>query len=81
MRNPLATAVLALLAGTSPLASQQQPASSAPAAAIPAVGDRAPDFEIRGATRYGLLAERLMLSDLRGQTVVLAFFVAARTRG
>ena len=48
---------------------------------MPAVGDMAPDFAIHGATRYGLLAERPMLSQLRGQTVVLAFFVVARTRG
>jgi peroxiredoxin len=48
---------------------------------MPAVGDMAPDFSIRGATRYGLLKERAQLSQLRGQTVVLAFFVVARTRG
>jgi peroxiredoxin len=41
----------------------------------------APDFAIRGATRYGLLREPMRLSDFRGQTVVLALFVRARTRG
>jgi peroxiredoxin len=41
----------------------------------------APDFTVSGATRYGLLKSPIRLSDLRGQTVVLAFFVQARTRG
>lgn len=41
----------------------------------------APDFAIPGATRYGTLAQPIRLSDLRGQTVVLAFFPRARTRG
>jgi peroxiredoxin len=41
----------------------------------------APDFAINGSTRYGLLRQTLKLSDLKGQTVVLAFFVRARTRG
>lgn len=68
----------ALLLGA--IANAQQPTPAAPPA-MPAVGDLAPDFEIRGATRYGLLAERPRLSQLRGQTVVLAFFVVARTRG
>ena len=76
MSLPLAIAAL-FVAGT---ADAQQPAP-APALPIPAVGEMAPDFEIRGATRYGLLGERPRLSQLRGQTVVLAFFVVARTRG
>jgi peroxiredoxin len=41
----------------------------------------APDFVIPGATRYGLLREPVKLSSLRGQTVVLAFFFKARTKG
>ncbi len=45
------------------------------------VGEMAPDFEVAGATRYGLLAEPIKLSDYRGETVVLAFFFRARTRG
>jgi len=45
------------------------------------VGTMAPDFEIPGATRYGVLAQPVKLSDYRGQTVVLAFFFRARTRG
>jgi peroxiredoxin Q/BCP len=47
----------------------------------PKVGEMAPDFEFTGITRYGKLANSQKLSDLRGQTVVLAFFPKARTRG
>jgi hypothetical protein len=50
-------------------------------AAGPAVGDMAPDFELPGATRYGLLKNPVRLSDYRGSTVVLAFFYQARTKG
>ena len=47
----------------------------------PAVGAEAPDFSLPGATRYGLLKNPVHLSDYRGQTVVLAFFYQARTKG
>ena len=47
----------------------------------PKVGDMAPDFEFTGITRYGKLAKAQKLSDFRGQTVVLAFFPQARSRG
>ena len=80
MRRTLGAIAAALLLGTTAAGAQQQPAAQPPLP-IPAVGDMAPDIPIRGATRYGLLGERLMLSQLRGQTVVLAFFVVARTRG
>lgn len=46
-----------------------------------AVGTMAPDFELPGATRYGILADPVRLSDFRGDVVVLAFFFRARTRG
>ena len=46
-----------------------------------AVGEMAPDIEVAGATRYGVLREPVKLSDFRGETVVLAFFFRARTRG
>lgn len=64
-------------------ATAQQPASApaAPTLPIPAVGDTAPDFSIRGATRFGLLRDPMRLSDFRGQTVVLWLFIKARTRG
>jgi hypothetical protein len=45
------------------------------------VGAVAPDFELPGATRYGLLQNPVRLSDFKGRTVVLAFFFRARTRG
>lgn len=45
------------------------------------VGTPAPDFALRGATRYGVLAEPVRLSDYRGKTVVLAFFFRVRGRG
>ena len=47
----------------------------------PKVGDQAPDFSLSGATRYGLLKDPVTLSALRGNTVVLAFFFKARTKG
>lgn len=60
----------------------QQPATPAPQAEVgPKVGEMAPDFEFTGITRYGKLAEAKKLSDFRGQTVVLAFFPKARSRG
>ncbi len=46
-----------------------------------AIGAVAPDFSLAGATRYGVLAEPVSLSDFRGKTVVVAFFPRARTRG
>jgi thioredoxin-dependent peroxiredoxin len=45
------------------------------------VGAMAPDFVLPGATRHGILRDQVNLSDYRGQTVVLAFFFRARTRG
>jgi len=46
-----------------------------------AVGEMAPDFAFTGATRHGVISQTLHLSDYRGETVVLAFFFRARTRG
>ena len=45
------------------------------------VGAVAPDFTLPGATRHGVLAEPVSLSDYEGETVVLAFFFRARTKG
>lgn len=45
------------------------------------VGEMAPDFELPGATRFGVLQDPVRLSDYRGETVVLAFFFRVRTRG
>ncbi|MFL5448467.1 MAG: hypothetical protein ACJ8A6_05365 [Gemmatimonadales bacterium] len=45
------------------------------------VGTTAPEFSMKGATRYGVLAKPVHLSDFKGKTVVLAFFYKARTKG
>jgi peroxiredoxin len=45
------------------------------------VGDVAPDFSLKVATQNGVEAAPLKLSDLRDQTVVIAFFYKARTKG
>jgi len=47
----------------------------------PKVGDVAPDFTLKGSTKDGVLAKPIHLADFRGQTVVLAFFPKARTKG
>lgn len=46
-----------------------------------AVGTLAPDFTLSGATKDGVLSHPVTLSELRGHTVVLAFFPKARTGG
>lgn len=58
----------------------QQPAAAPPNPAL-AIGRPAPDFSLVGATRYGVLRDRIRLSDFHGKTVVLAFFYQARTKG
>jgi hypothetical protein len=45
------------------------------------VGAAAPDFALTSATRAGVDSAPLRLSDLRDQTVVIAFFYKARTKG
>jgi len=45
------------------------------------VGEMAPDIQVNGATRHGVLSSPVKLSDLRGETVVLAFFFRARSGG
>ncbi|MFI5311276.1 MAG: redoxin domain-containing protein [Gemmatimonadales bacterium] len=47
----------------------------------PKVGDIAPDFTLKGSTKDGPTPKPLHLADFRGQTVVLAFFPKARTKG
>jgi len=79
MRLPALVAA-ALLAAPLMAATAQQPATPAPEVG-PKVGEMAPDFEFTGITRFGKLANAQKLSDFRGQTVVLAFFPKARTRG
>jgi hypothetical protein len=45
------------------------------------VGVEAPDFELEGASRSGVLPDPVRLSDFRGKTVVIAFFYRVRTPG
>lgn len=45
------------------------------------VGVEAPDFELTGASRSGVLPDPVRLSDFRGKTVVIAFFYRVRTPG
>lgn len=62
-------------------ASAQTPTGDPPATEPLEIGAIAPDFELPGATRYGVLREPIRLSDFQGKTVVLAFFFRARTPG
>ena len=70
---------LALSIASAPaiLAAQQAPPSVPPLE----IGAVAPNFSMKGATRYGVLADPVRLSDFKGKTVVLAFFYKARTSG
>ena len=47
----------------------------------PKVGEMAPDFTLPGATIDGVMKAPISLSKFRGQTVVVAFFPRARTKG
>ena len=81
-RRGLGALVLALAFAPGSRARAQQPAAAPPRPETgPKVGEMAPDFTLPGATRYGLLKDPVTLTGLRGKTVVLAFFVKARTRG
>jgi peroxiredoxin Q/BCP len=77
-RSRSALLVTSLVAAGGAVSAQQPAATPAP---TPEIGTMAPDFSVSGATRYGLLRDSVRLSDFRGQTVVLAFFVRARTKG
>ena len=46
-----------------------------------AVGETAPDIQLEGATRYGVISDPISLSEYRGETLVLAFFFRARSGG
>lgn len=70
--------MIALAVSSGALRAQQQPSPATPA---PEVGTMAPDFVLPAATRYGVLRDSVRLSDLRGKTVVIAFFYKARTKG
>jgi thioredoxin-dependent peroxiredoxin len=68
------TLVFALAAAALPAGAQQ----TLPG---PNVGDVAPAFSAKGATKDGVLAAPITLESLKGKTVVLAFFPRARTSG
>jgi hypothetical protein len=63
--------------GSAAAAQQAPPAAPAPLR----VGVVAPDFALPGATKDGPTARPIRLSDFRDQTVVIAFFYKARTKG
>jgi cytochrome oxidase Cu insertion factor (SCO1/SenC/PrrC family) len=72
---------LALTLALAPAALAAQQSLAASHTAPLEVGAVAPDFTLPGATRYGVLAKPIHLSDFKGKTVVLAFFFKARTSG
>jgi hypothetical protein len=78
MSTLLPVLALAFAAPAVAQSGQQPPVQTPPPLEVGAV---APDFTIPGATRFGVLRDGVKLSDLKGKTVVLAFFFKARTRG
>lgn len=78
MRKLLMAAALFAAVG---LAAPDRAAAQEAGEGLIAVGAMAPDFELTGATRHGVLRDEIRLSDYRGETVVLAFFFRVRTRG
>jgi hypothetical protein len=79
-RALLAVALAAgAMLGTPSACTAQQPVQ--PEQNFLRVGAMAPDVSFAGATRYGMLAEPVRLSQFHGQTVVIAFFFRARTPG
>ena len=77
MRRISFALTLVLAPAVLPAQSPARPATTPPLELAAA----APDFSLPGATRYGVLAKPVRLSDFKGKTVVLAFFYKARTSG
>lgn len=75
MRSTLKAVSISLLF---PLSLLAQGATQAP---LPKVGDVPPDFTLAAATQQGISAKPVKLSDLKGRTVVIAFFPRQRTSG
>jgi hypothetical protein len=71
-RLTVAGVVAVTVAGGTPACQQPRPL---------AIGEAAPEFALRAATQDGVLPEPVRLGDFRDQTVVIAFFYRARTRG
>jgi len=80
-RARVAALTLATVLSSAAVGGAQQPAAAPKPETGPKVGESAPDFSLPGATRYGLLRDPVQLSAMKGKTVVLAFFIKARTRG
>jgi peroxiredoxin Q/BCP len=74
-----ATVLAAAIVTSVTMAHAQAPATQPEVG--PKVGEMASDFTLKGSTKDGLLPKPIHLADFRGQTVVLAFFPKARTKG
>jgi len=83
-RRPSLSAALGVAACVAAVVAMGAPRSAPAQEAGPGlieVGAEAPDVALTGATRHGVLRDKVRLSDYRGETVVLAFFFRVRTRG
>lgn len=80
-RRPTVGAAAAALAVSAMFAAPAGAGAQEEGGGLIEVGAMAPDFELAGATRHGVLRDAIRLSDYRGETVVLAFFFRVRTRG
>ena len=74
-----ATVLAAAIVTSVTMAHAQAPATQPEVG--PKVGEMAPDFTLPGATIDGVMKSPISLSRLKGQTVVVAFFPRARTKG
>ena len=81
MRRSVYAVAGAALVAAAPIARAQNAAPPPAAPPVLDTGTVAPDFTLTGATRFGVLRDPVRLSGFRGRTVVLAFFVRARTKG
>ena len=81
MKRPVLLGIAVAAMASSAVAAQDTQPAPGSAAFAPTGGQMAPDFTLPGATRFGLLKAPVKLSDYRGQSVVIAFFPRARTRG
>jgi cytochrome oxidase Cu insertion factor (SCO1/SenC/PrrC family) len=73
------TAVAATLLAAAALGAAPGTARAQDPTPLPS-GTKAPDFALVAATKDGV-GKKVHLHDYRGQTVVLAFFYKARTKG
>ncbi|MBX9929225.1 MAG: redoxin domain-containing protein [Gemmatimonadaceae bacterium] len=71
----VAAALAAVAIGSRPVAAQDAEKIG------PQVGDVAPDFALPAASKDGVAAKQIRLSDLKGKLVVISFFPKARTKG